>query len=194
MVTRLIDFLKIQGVTALMTNLTSGPRVLETSGVDISSLVDTWILLRDLETDGERNRALYILKSRGMSHSNQIREFLLTDQGIDLQDVYLGPEGVLTGSARQSQEARERAAAFSRRQELDFRRRERERKREALEVGIAAMRRNFEAEEEEAQRLMRDEQMREDHQQQERDRMAAKRKADARKEGTIPAKPGDKTK
>ena len=111
MLTRLIDFLKMQRITALLTNLTSGDEAPEKTDVDISSLVDTWLLLRDIELGGERNRAMYVLKSRGMAHSNQIREFLLTDRGIELQDVYLGPEGVLTGSARQAQEAREKAAA-----------------------------------------------------------------------------------
>jgi len=97
MLTRLIDFLKVQGITALLTNLISGEKAMETTDLKISSLVDTWLWLRDIELGGERNRALYILKSRGMAHSNQIREFVLTDRGIDLLDVYVGPEGVLTG-------------------------------------------------------------------------------------------------
>jgi circadian clock protein KaiC len=178
MLVRLIDFLKVHQVTALMTNLISGGQVLKNSGVDISSLVDTWLLLRDLEMNGERNRGLYILKSRGMAHSNQIREFLLTDRGIDLQDVYLGPEGVLTGSARQSQEAREKSASVTRRQEIESKERERTRKREALEARIAALRKEFEAEEGEANRLIEQERAREEALRQERERMAAKRKAD----------------
>ncbi len=76
---------------------------MEQTSVTISSLIDTWLLLRDIELNGERNRGLYILKSRGMAHSNQIREFLLTENGVQLTEVYLGPEGVLTGSARLSQ-------------------------------------------------------------------------------------------
>ena len=138
----------MQRITALLTNLTSGDEALEKTDVDISSLVDTWLLLRDIELGGERNRAMYILKSRGMAHSNQIREFLLTDRGIELQDVYLGPEGVLTGSARQAQEAREKAAVLLTQEEVEGKRRELERKREALEARIAAMRKEFEAEEE----------------------------------------------
>ena len=184
MLTRLIDFLKVHQVTALMTNLISGGQILENSGVDISSLVDTWVLLRDIELAGERNRALYILKSRGMAHSNQIREFLLTDHGIDLQDVYLGPEGVLTGSARQAQEAREKSATETRRQEIESKERDRKRKREALEARIAALRKEFEAEEGEAQRLISQEQMREETLRQERERMAAKRKADLKADAT----------
>ncbi len=95
MLIRLIDFLKQREVTAFLTNLTSGGEALEKTDVEISSLVDTWLFVRDIELDGERNRALYVLKSRGMAHSNQLREFLLTERGVDLQDVYLGPEGVL---------------------------------------------------------------------------------------------------
>jgi circadian clock protein KaiC len=126
---------------------------------------------------------MYILKSRGMAHSNQIREFLLTDRGIDLQDVYLGSEGVLTGSARQSQESREKLAALTRRQEIEGKRRERERKREALEARIVALRKEFEAEEEEADRLISQEQVREKTGRQDEERMAARRKADGKPDG-----------
>ena len=83
MLTRLMDFLKSQKITAVWTNLTTGD-ITEQTDVGISSLVDTWLLLRDVELGGERNRAMYILKSRGMAHSNQIREFILTDNGIQL--------------------------------------------------------------------------------------------------------------
>src|SRR5207245_283620 len=83
----------------------------------ISSLVDTWVLLRNIEANGERNRLLYVLKSRGMSHSNQIREFLLTDRGVRLREVYLGRGGVLTGSARVAREADERREEIRRRRE-----------------------------------------------------------------------------
>jgi len=114
MLIRLIDFLKQQGITAFLTNLTSGGEALERTDVEISSIVDTWLFMRDIELGGERNRALYVLKSRGMAHSNQLREFLLTPDGVDLLDVYVGPEGVLTGSSRMSQEAREKAAAMER--------------------------------------------------------------------------------
>ena len=129
MLVRLIDFLKLRRVTAFFTNLTSGGDALERTDLHISSLVDTWLLLRDVELGGERNRAMYVLKSRGMSHSHQLREFLLTDQGFDLLDAYLGPEGVLTGSSRLSQEASEKATALAHQQEADER--ERIRKREA---------------------------------------------------------------
>ena len=120
MLTRLIDFLKMNQITALFTTLTSAGGPLEQSEVGISSLADTWLLLRDIEIGGERNRGLYILKSRGMAHSNQIREFLLTDQGIDLLDVYVGPSGVLTGSARLAQEAQEKGAEIAHQQEIEL--------------------------------------------------------------------------
>jgi circadian clock protein KaiC len=178
MLTRLLDYLKSQQITALLTSMTSDQEHLEKTDVEVSSLVDTWLLLRDIELGGERNRAMYVLKSRGMGHSNQIREFLLTDHGIQLADVYLGPEGVLTGSTRQAQEAREKAAALRRQEELESRQRELDRKRDALEARIAAMRNEFEAEEETAQRLIAQEVAREQVVDQERRRMGRSRQAD----------------
>ena len=109
MLTRLIDFLKIQGVTAVFTSLTSGGSIAEQSEVGVSSLMDTWLLLRNIESGGERNRLMFILKSRGMAHSNQVREFLLTDTGIHFKDPYIGSGVVLTGSARMVQEAQDQA-------------------------------------------------------------------------------------
>jgi circadian clock protein KaiC len=179
MLTRLMDFLKTHKITALWTNLTSGDEQ-EKTDVGISSLVDTWLLLRAIELGGERNRALYVLKSRGMAHSNQIREFLLTDHGIELTDIYLGPEGVLTGSARQAQEAIESAEALAREQEIAARRRELERKRQALEARITAMRKEFEADEEEAKRIIVESQKREDVFSHEKQKMAASRHADTK--------------
>jgi circadian clock protein KaiC len=178
MVARLIDFLKVHGITVLMTDLTSGGKALEKTNIDISSVVDSWLLLRDIELSGERNRAMYVLKSRGMAHSNQIREFLITGDGIDLVDVYTGPEGVLTGSARLSQEARERDEILAREQEMARKQRERERKREALEARIAATRKEFEIEDEEAQRSIDIEQTRERVITQDRQAVAASRQAD----------------
>jgi circadian clock protein KaiC len=108
MVLRIIDRLKQLGTTGFFTALTSGGDALEATELNVSSLVDTWLLLRDIESDGERNRVLYVLKSRGMAHSNQVREFLMTRRGVELREAYLGPAGVLTGSARVAQEALER--------------------------------------------------------------------------------------
>jgi circadian clock protein KaiC len=151
MMIRLIDFLKQREVTAFLTNLTSGGEALEKTDIEISSIVDTWLFMRDIELDGERNRALYVLKSRGMAHSNQLREFLLSPKGVDLLDVYVGPNGVLTGSSRLSQEAREKADALARRQDAERKVRDRMRKQEALEARIAALRKEFEMEEAEAE-------------------------------------------
>jgi circadian clock protein KaiC len=111
--------------------------------------MDTWILLRNLEYNGERNRGLYVLKSRGMAHSNQIREYILTDHGVELVNVYTGPGGVLTGTARVVQEARENAEALRRQGEIAQRQRDLERKRASLEARLRAEREEFAAHEEE---------------------------------------------
>ena len=148
MLTRLVDFLKMREITAIFTSLTAAGSSLEASEADVSSLMDTWLLLKAIEVGGERNRALYVLKSRGMEHSNQIREFVLTDNGLQLLDVYLGAEGVLTGSARVSQEMREKAVITFRRQEQETRKRELERKRQIFEARMVMLRAEFEGEEE----------------------------------------------
>src|SRR5262245_34648695 len=144
--TLLVDYLKLKGITALLTSLTHGRSEGEQTDVAISSIVDTWLLLVTLESTGERNRGLYVLKSRGMGHSNQIREFLLTDQGVELIDVYAGPSGVLTGSARLTQEAQERAAVLEKEQDITRKERTLERLRAAFEAEQAALRAKFEAE------------------------------------------------
>lgn len=183
MMIRLIDFLKQRQITAFLTNLTSGGEALERTDVEISSIVDTWLFMRDIELDGERNRALYVLKSRGMAHSNQLREFLLTPQGVDLLDVYVGPEGVLTGSSRMSQEAREKAAALARQQDAERKDRDRMRKREALEARIAALRKEFEVEESEAETASMQDASREAMIADNRQAMSRSRQADLVKDG-----------
>lgn len=158
MLLRLVDFLKSRQITALFTSLSSPDmKTLEQTDVGISSIMDTWLLLRDIELGGERNRGLYILKSRGMAHSNQIREFVLTNSGIDIRDVYIGPEGVLTGSMRLAQEAREKAEKVSRQLEMESKQRNLTRKRAALEAQIAALRAEFEGEESEIARVLKQE-------------------------------------
>ncbi|MGZ3306314.1 MAG: circadian clock protein KaiC [Asticcacaulis sp.] len=154
MLLRLVDFLKMKGITAVFVNLTSGGGVMEATDAGISSLIDTWILLRDIELGGERNRGMYVLKSRGTAHSNQIREFVLGPHGIDLLDVYVGPEGVLTGSMRIAQEAREAAVLRNRRKEAGDRRRALERKRALLQAQIMALQATFETEEAEAEQAL----------------------------------------
>ena len=140
--------------------------------------MDTWLLLRDIELGGERNRSLYILKSRGMAHSNQLREFLLTDQGVDLLDVYLGSEGVLTGSARLAQESREKAEAMALQQEIEAKQRELERQRQVLESQITVMRAEFQAKEEELARTITQQKARVERLAQDRREMAHSRKSD----------------
>jgi circadian clock protein KaiC len=179
MLTRLIDFFKMHQITALFTSLTEGGSALEQSEVGISSLMDTWILLRSIESNGERNRGIGVLKSRGMAHSNQIREFLITDHGIDLVNVYLGAGGVFTGTARTVQEAREKAEALRRRQELERKQCNLEQKSKALEARIAAMREEFEAEKEQLSREIIEQGQSEEAVDQDRVAMAVRRKADA---------------
>jgi circadian clock protein KaiC len=153
MVTRLIDYLKGERVTSLFTSLTQGGHALQQSEMAMSSLMDSWLLLQDFEGNGERNRVLYVLKARGMAHSNQIREFLISDRGIDVVDAYIGPSGVLTGSARAAQTAREKAEALASQQEAARRKRELERKRAALERQISGLRSEHEASAEELRRI-----------------------------------------
>lgn len=176
MAMRLIDFLKLKKITGLFTSLSTGGTDTEHTDIFISSLIDTWILLRDIETGGERNRGIYILKARGMAHSNQIREFLLTSKGIRLKDVYVGLEGgVLTGSARLAQEMKERSEQLQRNQELERRKIALELKRKALENQIDALRTQFEVEEAEALRDITIEQANTDSIDQERNEMAKSR-------------------
>jgi circadian clock protein KaiC len=179
MLIRLIDMLKSKQITAMFTSLTAGGNFLEQSEVGVSSLMDTWLLLRNVELGGERNRVMYILKSRGMAHSNQLREFLLTDHGIELQDVYIGLEGVLTGSSRLAQEAREKAAATARGKELEAKRRKLERARQAADAQIAAIRLEYEAKEEELRRAIAQEECREQRLVQARVEMGHSRKTDS---------------
>jgi circadian clock protein KaiC len=149
---RLIDFLKKEQITALFVGLTTSGDAAsapDDSQLGVSSLMDTWLLLRNVEFNGERNRTIFVHKSRGMAHSNQVREFVLGDQGIDLVDVYLGGDRVLTGSARVTQEAQERAAATLRGQDHERKLRQLASKRKAIEAQIAALQAEAEAETEE---------------------------------------------
>ena len=157
MLLRLIDFLKEKQITALMTTLTGGGDLAEHTEVNISSLVDAWLLLRDIESGGERNRGLYILKARGLAHSNQIREFLMTSHGVELRDVYLGDAGLVTGSARLAQEARDASLAMLGRQEVERKRLLLERKKRVLESRIAALQLEMETGELEARQLAAEE-------------------------------------
>ncbi|HEV7506567.1 MAG TPA: circadian clock protein KaiC [Thermoanaerobaculia bacterium] len=178
MLMRLLDFLKMQQITLLLTSLSHGAET-EVTDVGISSLIDTWMLVRQIELSGERNRGLYVLKSRGMAHSNQVRELVLSGSGIDLTEVYLGPEGALTGSARLAQEARERREATVRHQEIERARLDLERRRQALEAKMVALRLDFETEEEEMRRFIEQAEAGEDRRVEDREEMARARQAKA---------------
>jgi circadian clock protein KaiC len=159
MLMRLLDFLKTKQITAFFTALTEGGAAMERTEVQVSSLIDTWMLVRDVELNGERNRCLYVLKSRGMANSNQVREFVMTRNGIRLLPVYVGSGTVLTGSARLSQQAREKADETARLQEAKEKNKILETKRKILEAKVAALRAEFADEEDRlAQSVKRDEQ------------------------------------
>jgi circadian clock protein KaiC len=145
--------LKATGVTALFTSL-NYVGALSQAEQQMTSLADTWLQVKAMEGNGEHNRVLYVLKSRGMAHSNQIREFLLTNQGIELADVYVGPQGVLTGSARQAQEAKEHSDGTARQEDLEQRRVNLERRRESVEAQTATLWREFEDEADIVRRLL----------------------------------------
>ncbi len=178
MLIRLVDFLKVKGITVLLTNLTSAGTALEHTEAEISSLIDTWLLLREIELNGERNRGMYVLKSRGMAHSNQIREFRLTGHGVELTDVYIGACGVLTGSARLAQEAREKAEELAAMHDAEQQQAALERKRHALEAQITALRAEFAANEVEAKRLILQSEQRQESMVKERQEMEHSRRAD----------------
>jgi circadian clock protein KaiC len=179
MLLRLVDFLKMRRITAFFTSLTSLGDSLETSDVYLSSLIDTWLLLRDIEIGGERNRGLYVLKSRGMAHSNQIREFRLTNHGVELLDVYVGADSVLTGSARLSQETRDEAEQLLHQQEVVRKQMGLKRKREAVEAQVRLLRAEFETEESETLKAIEFEKARIERLTQDKRQMAKSRRRDA---------------
>jgi circadian clock protein KaiC len=156
MLMRLVGFAKQRGITSLFTSLISGNRDQENSQVGVSSLMDTWLHVRDVETNGERTRGLYVLKSRGMAHSNQVREFVLSDRGLELVDVYIGTGQVLTGTARLGQEAKDKVEALARQQEVERLQWELEQKRKETELQISLLRSDLAAREHELVKRIRD--------------------------------------
>ena len=175
MLLRLIDSMKSSGITAAFVSLTGGGDSLEGTNVGISSLTDTWILLRDVELNGERNRCLYVLKSRGMAHSNQLREFVLTSDGIQLVPAYIGAGGVLTGSSRVAQEAKEKADALSRQQEAQANQLRIDRRRLTLQAQLESLKVELADVEREAAETGLEEQQREAELKLDRERMAESR-------------------
>jgi circadian clock protein KaiC len=176
MVSRQADMLKSRGITTLMTEVSPAAG---SATVGISSMVDTWLLLRNIEANGERNRLLFVLKSRGTAHSNQVREFVLTDHGVELIDVYIGAEGVVTGSARLAQEAAQRDAETREDAELLRHRHELHRSVIEREAHLAALQDQLDADRSEIARIdLRDRHQIEDTEA-DRSAMAARRWADA---------------
>lgn len=149
LLTRLIDYLQSHQITVMFTALALNDNKTEQTDEGVSSLVDVWILVRDIESNGERNRGLYVMKSRGMKHSNQVREFVITEEGLKLVEVFLGPEGVLTGSARETQQLLEKTSLAIRDHALSRKDREIERKRSVLESKISSLKQEFESLQEE---------------------------------------------
>ena len=178
MLVRLLDYLKGKAITTLCTDLTPGGISVQETEVGVSSLADTWILLRLLETAGERNRTMYIAKSRGMNHSDQIREFRLTAGGVQLLDVYLGPSGILTGSARAAKEAQDKAEAMVRSQNIEHLQRELEQKHALLQAEMAALQAKFEYEQAEIQKAIDEEKSSETTREQHMAQLAVMRKVD----------------
>ena len=159
MLIRLIDFLQEEQITVMFTALTLNNAVTEQTDEGVSSLVDAWLLVRDIEHNGERNRGMYIMKSRGMKHSNQVREFIITDKGLDLVDVYLGPDGILTGSAREAQVLQVQAGEVLRDNAVSRKDREIIRKRKVLEAKISSLQTEFESVEEELNKTYQEDEL-----------------------------------
>ena len=176
MLIRLVDFLRQKNITAFLISLSSGGKFLEATDEGLSSMVDTWLLLRDIEAGGERNRLLYVLKARGMAHSNQVREFLITAKGIQLVGAYLGSAGVLTGSARLSQEARELAERQAATDELKRKQLALNHRQKSIEAQIAALRAGWQLEQEEFARILAGTKQREHQTELERAAMAKSRR------------------
>jgi circadian clock protein KaiC len=178
MLTRLADFLKTKQISSMFTQLISSGKAHGDDDMAVSSMIDTWLLLRGIEIGGERNRGLSIIKSRGMAHSNQVRECLLTDHGVELCEVYVGAGGVLTGTARRAQEAQELALKLTRQQEIERKQIELAASRRALEAQIAALRAEFDVREAGWVKIITQEQAQATQLDQEREEMGLSRGAD----------------
>lgn len=172
---RLIDFLQDQQITVLFTALNFNYTVTEQTDEGVSSLVDAWITVRDIEANGERNRALYIMKSRGMKHSNQVREFVITDQGLNLVEVYLGDDGILIGSAREAQQLHEVTGMELRTHALSRKDREIARKQKVLEAKIASLQEEFDSVHDELNKSYIEEDLRKEIMERNRNELSQKR-------------------
>jgi len=193
MLIRLLDFLMEEQITVMFTALSLNTIVNEQTDEGVSSLVDAWLLVRDIEYNGERNRGMYVMKSRGMKHSNQVREFLITDEGLSLVDVYLGPDGVLTGSAREAEQLKEHTGQALRDYALDRKDREIMRKRKVLESKISSLQTEFESVEEELNKVYMEEELRKEVMEKNRKEiLKLRRETVAEKDEATAKKPGKK--
>ena len=172
---RLIDLLKARGITSFFTSLSHNGAASEATEVNVSSLMDSWLLLRDIEAEGERNRVIYVLKSRGMPHSNQIREFVISNRGIQLIKPYLGTGGVKTGSLRIAQEMKDEAERLARQQQIERRQRELERKKKLLDARVAELQSQYDAERDELLKTLQEDRAAERRLTQDRQVMAESR-------------------
>ena len=175
MLMRLLDFLQNEDITVLFTALVYDRENSVQTDEGISSIVDAWVQVRDIENNGERNRGIYIMKSRGMSHSKQVREFVITNNGLELVDVYLGPEGILIGSARQAQELQEATGVEMRTHAASRKDRELERKKLVLEAKIASLKEEFESMRDEMNKTFIEEQLKKEIMNRNRDQLTKNR-------------------
>ena len=188
MTSRLLDFLKSGGITSLFTTLAETglgeqPAHVFDSRVGVSSLMDTWINLRRQENDGEQSRLIRIIKSRGMPHSNQVREFLITGSGVELVDVYLGPSGMLTGTARASEEARLHEERRRRSREVERKQREHEHRQAVLQAQIATLQIELENSSADLEQVIEEAKEQERHLSEQREQLARLRQADVQEQG-----------
>ena len=174
---RMVDMMKSREITAIFTSLRREGLEGDSTDLGLSSLMDVWVKLLDVEANGERTRTLYVIKARGMSHSNQIREFQITSNGIKLTAPYIGAAGVLTGTARTVQEAEESAAQMRRRQEIERRRRDNARRRASIERQIEELRSSLGAHEDEDRILLDEDETRETLLDREREKLTQRRGA-----------------
>ena len=172
---RLIDFLQSMHITVMFTALADNENVQEQTDESVSSLVDAWLSIRSIEFNGERNRGLYVMKSRGMKHSNQVREFVISDLGLDLIDVFLGPDGVLTGSARETHQLLEKSGLVIRDHAVLRKEREIVRKKMVLEAKIASLKEEFETIQEELNKTYIEEDLKKDFLEKNRQQMTQNR-------------------
>jgi circadian clock protein KaiC len=177
MLVRLVDFLKNKSITTVFTSLLGTQEDFE-EHIGISSLMDNWLLLRNVESNGERNRVMYILKARGIAHSSQVREFRLSNHGIELLDVYAGPYGMLTGTARIEREALDKVEAQQEKEEQERLKHAVERKRQMIESQIAALQVELESEEENLKRTLGQKKRHAEALQEVSDEIAMSRRAD----------------